>query len=332
MLKSLLSRIRRRLDRHRQGPYRVFLRQFQWIHPDYRVAGCRTVGHRNLAELKWPGVLKKPLEFYVQTLCEKIDRAVENKQSFSVIRMGDGEAYTLSGRWNGNVTRRHFNKRRLSKDEIELWREIYKRNDIRSYDISGTLRELWVEHEGPVIRNDFFPLNAVYASVASRRLFKSLLGKKVGLIGASEKLDLIEKLQNFSEYRESIHGLKFQSFLGYPQRFACENVEETTDDLVKTIKKDPCDVYLVGMGISKLYALRTLAEATSKVFIDLGSGLDALAGLVPHDRPYFADWVNFKIEGYDYSKIDQLRQFAPDGRLKRFRVARDRILGQKGSA
>jgi hypothetical protein len=40
------------------------------------------------------------------------------------------------------------------------------------------------------------------------------------------------------------------------------------------------------------------------VVIDIGAGIDALAGVISQDRPYFADWINFKSNNIDYTSMD----------------------------
>ena len=43
---------------------------------------------------------------------------------------------------------------------------------------------------------------------------------------------------------------------------------------------------------------------SNAVVIDVGAGIDALAGVISQDRPYFADWVNFKSNLIDYAGMD----------------------------
>jgi hypothetical protein len=45
------------------------------------------------------------------------------------------------------------------------------------------------------------------------------------------------------------------------------------------------------------------------VYVDVGGGIDALAGCIKPDRPYAHDWVNYRIKGFDYSKIDTAGYF-----------------------
>ena len=56
-----------------------------------------------------------------------------------------------------------------------------------------------------------------------------------------------------------------------------------------------------------------MPEYKKAVYLDIGSGVDALAGIIDKNRPYFKDWKNFKInEDSYYENIDYL-QFKFDG-------------------
>jgi hypothetical protein len=47
-----------------------------------------------------------------------------------------------------------------------------------------------------------------------------------------------------------------------------------------------------------------LKDRGNAVFIDVGCGISALAGLVSNTRPYFDDWINFRLKDFDYSSVD----------------------------
>ena len=60
------------------------------------------------------------------------------------------------------------------------------------------------------------------------------------------------------------------------------------------------------MGHAKTGVLSYLKGYSDAVFIDVGVGIDALAGCVNQERPYFADWTNYRFKDFDYSQIDQM--------------------------
>ena len=41
--------------------------------------------------------------------------------------------------------------------------------------------------------------------------------------------------------------------------------------------------------------------------MDVGAGIDMIAGCVNTRRPYAGNWKNFRLKDYDYSNIDYLR-------------------------
>jgi hypothetical protein len=42
------------------------------------------------------------------------------------------------------------------------------------------------------------------------------------------------------------------------------------------------------------------------VYLDIGCGISALAGTTSISRPYFGSWINYRINGYDYSSVDPI--------------------------
>ena len=43
------------------------------------------------------------------------------------------------------------------------------------------------------------------------------------------------------------------------------------------------------------------------MFLDVGTGIDALAGIIDHGRPYMGDWINHRISGFNYGLLDILQ-------------------------
>jgi len=46
-------------------------------------------------------------------------------------------------------------------------------------------------------------------------------------------------------------------------------------------------------------------NAKPAVYIDVGAGIDGLAGMLDIKRPYAGDWTNFRVKNYDYSEVHQ---------------------------
>lgn len=300
------------------------LRQFDWVWPQYRVRGCRTYDHRSLVEGKIPFGLSRPLQEHYNEVRGTIRDRISRRQKYSIIRLGDGEALFLQGWRGGNIGRRH-----LTDDvaiDLSAWRRSYQENDLLTFDSRWGQRRLWNSIEGERIRADYTPLTAIYALVANRDIFQLVKSRRVGIIGPGPKLAIIERLLRYPQYREYLGLAGFDSYVEIPQRGAVNDAEKVLRDIVAREREYPCDVYLVGLGIAKLRILSGIRDALDAVVIDIGSGLDAIAGIIPKDRPYFGSWVNYKLVGYDYDHVDVLAYHIDTAMLDRFTLADDVIL------
>jgi len=67
-------------------------------------------------------------------------------------------------------------------------------------------------------------------------------------------------------------------------------------------------VFLFGVGHVKSGIISELANMHPAVYIDIGSGIDALAGIIDVRRPYFGGWTNFVSPKNElYVNIDYLQ-------------------------
>ena len=105
----------------------------------------------------------------------------------------------------------------------------------------------------------------------------------------------------------------FEDYIRIPQQFACDDLEETERMVGEQLKKSTSNIFLVGIGHVKSGLLHRLTKYTNAVFLDVGSSLDAIAGIIDVDRPYFGDWTNYQIdeknlyEGVDFLQYDSSR-------------------------
>jgi hypothetical protein len=113
------------------------------------------------------------------------------------------------------------------------------------------------------------------------------------------------------EYRNYLGVPSFVCYIGVPEKGAANDVESLSKDIGEKIKNSSAKIFLVGVGSAKIGLLPLLKYYKKAIFIDVGAGIDALAGIVSQDRPYFANWTNFKLQNYDYSKIDFMDQGNP---------------------
>lgn len=151
------------------------------------------------------------------------------------------------------------------------------------------------------------PAEAVYALVATKWLFRNY-PDKIGLIAGHKKIELVERLMKHAPYREYVGVDKFTDYIAVPQKGAANNIELLAEDIRQRITDSEAKIFLVGVGSAKNGLIPLLKMHSDAIFIDVGCGIDALAGVVCQERPYFADWVNYRISDYDYTQVDFMDQ------------------------
>ena len=57
------------------------------------------------------------------------------------------------------------------------------------------------------------------------------------------------------------------------------------------------------MGISKLGIINKLKDCHNSIFIDIGHGMDCLAGIGNPIRPFFGLWKNYRLRDTDYDNV-----------------------------
>jgi len=92
-----------------------------------------------------------------------------------------------------------------------------------------------------------------------------------------------------------------------PQKFACNKVDEIEEDISNQLIESTSDIFLVGIGLVHSALLYRFKKYTDAVFFEIGSGICALAGVQDYLRPYFGDWINFRLKDYDYSEVEVWR-------------------------
>jgi hypothetical protein len=235
--------------------------------------------------------------------------SLREKIPMTYFKFGDGDFYFLNGIGKGSAAP---GKRAISRPLTVSELQIFKRN---SKDADRYMCELAPENK-TMFRDTFrdkkidFPAELVYGLIANRWLLK-IPNIRIGLIGASEKLSLIEHLLEFHEYRDYLGLTQFYNYVHIPQKFACDNLTERLEELKFGIEREHCDLYLVGIGHLKSGVISELGKYSNSIFLDVGSGIDALAGIVDFGRPYMGGWTNYRLKDFDYGKIDFL-QYIPD--------------------
>jgi hypothetical protein len=227
-------------------------------------------------------------------------------QNFVALKFGDGDHYFLTKQEVGSAKP---GKRALSVSYSEIDMRPFEAGMeqadlIACESVPTNLRNLELLRKG---KGADFPAEFIYASVANRWLTKTFQGN-LGIIGASEKIDLIESLLEHNSYRGYLGILGEVKLVRIPQKFACDNLGKTIELITGQLDIAGNRTYLMGIGHVKFGLVEALKNYENSQFLDIGSGIDALAGVIDVRRPYFADWTNFRFSNPDsYSKIDLLQ-------------------------
>jgi hypothetical protein len=150
-----------------------------------------------------------------------------------------------------------------------------------------------------------FPMDIIYGLFANRWLLKTFKNR-IALIGGCEKMKIIKKLMEYSEYRNYIENDYFVDYIEVPERFSCDNTDEIINGVGEKIKNSGADIFLFGIGISKLAISWQFKNYKDAIFIDIGCGMSALAGMCGIDRPYFGSWKNFRLSNFNYCSADPM--------------------------
>lgn len=235
---------------------------------------------------------------------------LEKKDATTFYKFGDGDYRFLMAQEIGSAKP---GKRALSvpysKINLESHRDGANKCDYYTCEIYPENRLMFSE----LIKKDIsYPAEYGYGLVANKWFFKKFDGK-IGLIGAKEKIILIQELMKRQEYKDYLGINQFNDYIYYPQKYACDDIDSVEKYVGEQLEKSNSKIFLLGIGHSKSAILHRLKKYTNSVFMDVGAGIDMIAGCINITRPYAGGWVNYRINGYDYSKIDYLK-YSGEGR------------------
>lgn len=236
----------------------------------------------------------------------------EDKKGLVVLRVYDGEFHFLKQSVVGNGPRRHYTKQ-LTPEFIKPFKQGCYKVDLISVQLN--INQLRIYRSIFPDRQIDFPMDIIYGLTANRWLLKTFKNK-IGLIGGSEKLNLIKILMQYEEYRNYVDNDYFLDYIEVPERFSCDNTEELIENIGKKLKQSSACVFLFGIGISKMAISWKFKYYKEAIFIDIGCGISALAGTCGIDRPYFGSWINYRLKNYDYSKVDPMDFNETNGNVK----------------
>ena len=111
----------------------------------------------------------------------------------------------------------------------------------------------------------------------------------------------------YDEYKEYLGLNNFNDYIHFPQKYACDDIDLVEEFVGNQLKESQSDIFLLGIGHAKSGILHKLKNYKDAVYMDVGAGIDNIAGCINIRRPYAGDWTNYRIKDYDYSQIDYLR-------------------------
>jgi len=201
----------------------------------------------------------------------------------------------------GNIVKRSFLTNDIGQFDLNLYKEFTLKNNFICVPDKYSLNQYLSLNVTEEKKN--ISVECVYQLIASKLLFYILNGYKVGIIGAHEKVEVIKELMKHKEYREYLGLNRIIEYIQVPQKGASKNYEETMSKIEEQMSGE-ADVYLVGMSVAKLMILPKLRDRYGKIFLDIGVGIDAIAGVIPNTKSFFGNWINYRLKNYDYSKIN----------------------------
>ena len=238
--------------------------------------------------------------------------SINEKKGLVILRVYDGEFHFLNKNVVGNGPRRHFTKC-LTDEFVNKFKQGCYKVDY----ISVQLNKYMLNEYSKIFpdRNVDFPMDIIYGLTANKWLLKTFKNR-IALIGGEGKMKLIKKLMEHKEYRDYINNDYFVNYIEVPERFSCDNTEELIKNIGNQISETNADLFLFGIGISKMAIAWQFKNYKNAVFIDIGCGMSALAGSCGIDRPYYGGWTNYRLKNYDYSKIDSMDFNINNGNVK----------------
>ena len=251
---------------------------------------------------------QEKLEFFKKLLIQQ----VKHNKSSTYYKYGDGDYYFLKKQGVGSATP---GKRALSKSYDSIDHDKFVEGaqlcDYYTCEIYPENRQRFSE----VIEKEIdFPAEFGYGLVANKWLFKTFAGK-IGLIGADTKMNIIQNIIEAPQYQEYLGIEKFEDYISLPQKFACDDIDATEKMVGEQLEKSTSKIFLLGMGHVKSGLIHRLKKYTDAVFLDVGSSLDAIAGIIDVDRPYFGDWTNYQIDEKNlYEGVDFLQYNSNKGK------------------
>ena len=262
----------------------------------YDIPGCRNTAREANIQY-YPNFLENYKSFKSFLL-----RLVNENLPKTFYKFSDGEYLFVKGVSDGSTSKgRRDTNIGVNAMDLSLFRDGIYKND---YYMVECYEQAHKEFKECFLDTTPIPAEYPYGLIANKWLFKTFRGQ-IGVVGAKEKLQLIQELLEYQEYRDYLGIDKFEDYISVPQRYACDDINATDEMIKEQLKNATSKIFIEGIGHAKQALLYKMKEYHPAVYLSVGSGVCAVAGVQDCiGRPYFADWKNYRIKDYDYSKID----------------------------
>lgn len=151
-------------------------------------------------------------------------------------------------------------------------------------------------------KNIDFPAEYLYASVANKWFFSTF--NKITIIGSKQKLELINELLQYQDYKDYLGIESFYDYIPIPQTGALTNSDKIYKKIKSKLERSNPDLFLAGIGLAQNTLLHSIKQSINAPIISVGSGIDAIAGVIDIQRPYYGSWINFRLKNSKiYEKI-----------------------------
>lgn len=232
-----------------------------------------------------------------------LKQLVSDKKSATFYKFGDGDYRFLKGIEIGSAKP---GNRALSKSYNEI--------DLEAHNKGAQLCDYYTCEIYPENRNEFqhvidknidYPAEYGYGLVANKWLLEEFKGQ-IGIIGAEPKIKLIQELLQYKEYQNYLGLDKFEDYIYFPQKFAADDLISLENYIKPQLENSTSKIFLLGIGHAKsgiLYKFKTYSPA---VYLDVGGGIDMIAGCINTKRPFAGAWTNYRLPNFDYNQIDYM--------------------------
>jgi hypothetical protein len=228
-----------------------------------------------------------------------------DKRSYTFYKFGDGDYFFLKKKPNGSAEPK---KRALSLNYNEINHKLFMEGahmcDFYSCEIYPENKKMFNKIFNK--KKIDYPAEFNYGLISNKWIFHEFKGK-IGLIGAGPKIKIIQQLMLNKKYQKYLGLDRFEDYVSIPQKYACDNINLTEKIVAEQLKKSSSRIFLMGIGHVKSALIHRLPNYRNAIYLDVGSGIDAIAGMIDIYRPFFGDWTNFRFKDETlYDEIDYL--------------------------